>query len=281
LLGSKLQSEDPNGFAIYQMTFYMSYNLFICGMWFLIQYALAGLPIWHDLHIFLFNVALQELDIIRMYGPDFILSPASYDEAKNNTWVSTLRAQEKIDFLWQDIEGILAVVVPLAAVQVAGLMIIYVGGVKFLGYLKHIMYLQVMVSATFVFLLYLLNYVINVDGLVLTTFFAPSLFFQFITTFYAWQSDIMVDGGSRGKMSTWQGRIALIGYLVYAAILYMFAIGMAMTISAAVDPTLGDAAVGVTLLTVSGICIVTVLAFALLMLFRFLLTRILAQIHGG
>ena len=61
----------------------------------------------------------------------------------------------------------------------------------------------------------------------------------------------------------------------------MFAIGMAMTISAAVDPTLGDAAVGVTLLTVSGICIVTVLAFALLMLFRFLLTRILAQIHGG
>jgi hypothetical protein len=279
LLGSRIQSEDPNGFAMYQLTFYSVYNLFMCAIWFLIQMGLSTTGVWANMVEIVAKTARQEETLLYRYGPLFPLAPPDYLET-NRTMLGVLRAQKRINFLWNDFSSMLLIVIPMALVQTAGLAIIYLGGIKYVGLLKYVMYAQVLVSATLVFEMYLLNEVVSVDGLALTTFIAPSLFFQLITTFYAWQSDIMIEGGASGKLSTMQGRASLLIYFSYAAILYMFSVGMAMTIGSLYDPLLGNAEIGITLVIVSGLCLGSVAVFGIGMLVRFCLTRILAEMNG-
>ena len=180
-------------------------------------------------------------------------------------WQNLSTAQDAISFLWVDPLYIFGAVIAISLVQVAGLVIVYVAGDKYLHYLKWVLLGEIVVSAYIVVLIRLLNLCVSPLGVALTIIFSPSLLLLLVSSFYVLQSDILGDV---------HARLPLILSTLGLATLYMLAVGISYVLAASYAPEVlvGQAEDGWLLVTIGGIVVVVAVIVGLLILMRMCLT---------
>ena len=264
LLAAVLQRRDANGFAAFQMTIQFVYQLLSMGLWPLISLVLYPSGLFDSFDEWDKKIANKEAEMIRLHSANFPLVEDSYIDGM--MWQNLSQAQDEIAFLWLDPPYIFAAVVAISSVQIAGLLIVYVAGEKYLPMLKWVLLGEIIVSAYIVVLIRQLNLCVSPLGIVLTVVFSPSLLLLLVSSFYVVQSDIL------GAIT--KSRPAMALTVLSLATLYMLAVGISYVIAASYAPDVlaAQEADGYLLVTIGGIVVLLAFVAGVLILLRMCIT---------